>query len=317
VAEDRLAPTAGRLDRALALGWPELSRSRLAELVREGQVWVDGAPATRPAQPVEAGSRLTVALPDPEPAQAIAQDLPLVVVFEDPDLAVIDKAAGMVVHPGAGHRDGTLVNALLHHLDDLSGIGGVLRPGLVHRLDRGTSGLLVVAKHDRAHQALAEQFAAHTAGRNYLALCWGDPGDGARRSHLARHPTDRLRFASTKDGSGKAAVTHHRVRGRAGRVSLVECRLETGRTHQVRVHLAEAGCPLVGDRTYQRGELRGNSRLRAWQDAEPERPLLHAWVLRLTHPRTGEGLRFQVRPPPDFQLAAAAAGLDLPEEPEL
>jgi 23S rRNA pseudouridine1911/1915/1917 synthase len=223
---------------------------------------------------------------------------------------VIDKPPGLVVHPAAGHADGTLVNALLFHLDGLSGIGGVERPGIVHRLDRGTSGLMVVAKNDAAHQHLAAQFAEHSAGRRYLALCMGVPTDasGTVRSFLGRHPTDRLRFASTTEDRGKIAITHWRRVAVAGTISLIECRLETGRTHQVRVHLTEQGWPLVGDPTYQRRSAKLPATLRF---VDPERPLLHAWRLDLTHPRTGAAMAFERPPPADFVAALEAVGIRL------
>lgn len=307
-----VAATTGRADTVLAELLPDLSRSRLAALIKGGWVAVDGQPVRRPASKVHAGSVLTVAVPPPVPTEAQPQDLPLRIVHEDDDLAVIDKAPGMVVHPGPGHPDGTLVNALLHHLDGLSGIGGVVRPGIVHRLDRGTSGLLVVAKHDRAHQHLAAQFAAHTAGRHYLALCLDGPAraSGTVRSQLARHPRDRVRWASTDDPAhGKRAVTHWQVLDR-GALTLVECRLETGRTHQVRVHLTEQGWPLAGDPLYKRRGLPVPATLRP--HVPDNRPMLHAWVLQLEHPSTGEPCKFTAAPPADFTALATAAGLTIP-----
>ncbi|MEQ1500813.1 MAG: RluA family pseudouridine synthase, partial [Myxococcota bacterium] len=263
----------------------------------------------------EAGDTLTVAVPPAAPSRVEAQDLPLTVVFEDDAVAVVDKPAGMVVHPAPGHADGTLVNALLHHLDGLSSVGGEQRPGLVHRLDRGTSGLLVVAKTDVAHRSLAAQFADHSAGRVYLAWVH-DPPDrdrGRIESRLARHPTDRLRFASTAEADrGRRAVTHWEVRGRAGTVGLVTCRLETGRTHQVRVHLSELGAPLLGDRLYaRRGASAVPSRLREAVDPSGDRPLLHAWTLAFVHPTTGAALRFVAPPPPDIVRVGAILGIPL------
>lgn len=299
------AAEAGRLDAVLASALPEHSRSRLSALVKEGRVTVDGRVETRPSAKVSAGARLAIDVPEPRAVGLVAQDLPVAIVYQDADVAVIDKAPGMVVHPGAGHEDGTLVNALLHHVRDLSGIGGELRPGIVHRLDRGTSGLLVVAKHDRAHRALAEQFADHSAGREYLAICVGDPPADAGRiaSRLARHPRDRVRFASTDDPeAGRHAVTHWRVDERfAHGVILVRCRLETGRTHQVRVHCSEAGWPLLGDPLY--GRARPPDAIRHLID--PERPLLHATALHFRHP-DGRALRFDAPPPPDFQAVLDA-----------
>ncbi len=309
---------AGRLDATLTELLPELSRSRVAALVREGRVSVDGALVQRPAAKVRPGSVVSVTLPPPRPSGVAAQELPLQIVHEDDDIVVVDKAPGMVVHPGAGHPDGTLVNALLHHVRDLSGIGGVERPGIVHRLDKGTSGLMVVAKNDRAHRHLAAQFAAHTAGRTYLALCLGSAhaDAGVRESMLARHPVKRLCWASTDSTTGKRAVTHWAVRSRRGAVALVECRLETGRTHQVRVHLTELGLPLIGDPLYRRRHMRLPASLRALALSE-ERPLLHAWRLRLVHPGTGHPLNFESEPPADLSIALAAVGLVTPDEPVL
>ncbi len=309
-----------RLDRAVgdlaSAHDVELSRSRAAALVREGRITVDGAVVARAAQKVRTGQTLVVRVPAATPAEAMPQDLPLTIVYEDDDLAVIDKAVGVVVHPGAGHPDGTLVNALLHHLGGLSGIGGVQRPGIVHRLDRGTSGLMVVAKHDASHQHLAAQFFEHTAGRTYLALCHGAPNTekGTITSRLARHGRDRTRFASTPDPSrGREAITHWRREAVAGTISLLSCTLETGRTHQVRVHLSEAGWPLVGDRTYQPRRVRTPATLGQVVDVSGARPMLHAWQLRLAHPKGDRPLCFVVPPPHDFLMALEAVGLEVPK----
>ena len=275
------------------------SRSRLAALVRAGQVRVDGVVVSRPSAKIRAGAALQVTLPPPAPTGIVPQDLPLSVVYEDAELIVVDKAPGMVVHPGAGHPDGTLVNALMHHVDDLSGIGGALRPGIVHRLDKGTSGLLVVAKTDRAHRHLAAQFADHSAGREYLALCSGRPdhASGTIRSILGRHPKHRVRFASIEDPDrGKPAVTHWWVEASLGSLTLIRARLETGRTHQVRVHLSEQGWPLLGDPLY--GKARVPSRLKPL--VSDDRPLLHARELHFVHP-DGERKSFTAPLPADFQ----------------
>lgn len=302
----------GRLDTVVAEAAEDLSRSRATKLVKEGAVWVDGEVATRPSATVRRGQRVEVRMPALVPDEAVPQDLPVAIVFEDEDIVVVDKAPGMVVHPSAGHDDGTLVNALLHHVDDLSGVGGVERPGIVHRLDRGTSGLLVVAKHDRAHRHLAAQFAEHSAGRTYLAICHGMPQatEGTITSHLARHAKVRARMASTDGSHGRLAITHWRVVGQARGVSLVQCQLETGRTHQIRVHLTERGLPLVGDPMYKQRR----TRLSSWmQGRVPEgRTMLHAWRLTLTHPTTGERCTFEAAPPDDFQGFLDAAGLTLP-----
>lgn len=308
--EVREAPADGRLDAVLAAADPAWTRSAASRWIRDGRVRVDGRPVDRPSFAVTAGQRLEVDVPAPAPVDTVAQDLPLRIVYEDADLAVIDKPAGMVVHPAPGHADGTLVNALLHHLDDLSGIGGEQRPGLVHRLDRGTSGLLVVAKHDAAHRSLAAQFAAHTAGRVYLAVVHDPPkaDEGTERSTLGRHPRDRQRMATVP--GGRPAVTHWRVLARAGAIGLVECRLETGRTHQVRVHLAERGSALVGDGTYSRADRPLPAKLRGLVDPSGERPLLHALRLAFAHPTTGERRAFAAPPPADLQAVLDALGFD-------
>ena len=304
--------TPGRIDVRITTNLDHVSRSQAARLVREGHVTRDGEPVTRPSAEVLPPSVVEVQVPDPRPATVEAQDLPIDVVYEDEWLAVIDKAPGMVVHPGPGHPDGTLVNALLHHLDDLSGVGGELRPGIVHRLDRGTSGLVVVAKSDEAHRALAAQFADHSAGRRYLALCVGSPREdrGEVRDHLGRHPTDRIRMASVPAAQGRAAVTHWRVRSRVGRLTLVECRLETGRTHQVRVHLASLGLGIVGDGLYGRHRPQDlPATIRALVLDDGSRPLLHGWRLGFAHPDDGRPCRFESAPPADYAAVLAAIGL--------
>lgn len=304
----------GRLDVVLAEHLAGVSRAQVARWVREGRVTVDGVGADKPGFRVVAGARVRVDVPPIAPATAIAQDLPIDVVFEDEHVAVINKHAGMVVHPAAGHRDGTLVNALLYHLDGLSAVGGQERPGLVHRLDKGTSGLLVVAKNDAAHRALAAQFADHSAGRTYLAWVLDPPGldRGTVQNELGRHPRDRLRFTAVGAGQGRRAVTHWTVLGRAGAVGLVCCTLETGRTHQVRVHLSELGSPLVGDELYaRRSASRVPARLRPL--VAEDRPMLHAWRLQFVHPASGQRVQFVAEPPDDFAAIAAALELPLPD----
>jgi len=307
----------GRLDVVLVHGVDGYSRSRLAQLVREGAVSVDGTVVQRPSASVAEGAEILVVFPPPKTLETAAQNLPVDIVHEEKHFLVVNKAAGMVVHPGAGHPDGTLVNALLHHVKDLSAIGGVERPGIVHRLDRGTSGLLVVAKSDLAHQALSEQFRDRTAGRHYLAICYRPPlrNSGTQRSNLARHPTDRLRWAST-DRGGKHAITHWRVRGRAGTVGLLECRLETGRTHQIRAHLTEVGHPIVGDRLYKRRgtQLPPSVRTRV---GDVTRTCLHAWRLYFNHPETKEPCLFQAGLPTDMRDLLDALGLQEPDTPAL
>lgn len=307
---EALVSAKGRLDAVVAASVPDLSRSRAAALVKQGAVAVDGLVVSRVSTAVVVGSLLVVDVPDAVADKAVAQDLPLDIVYQDDDMAIINKAAGMVVHPAAGHPDGTLVNALLHHLDGLSGIGGVARPGIVHRLDRGTSGLLVVAKHDVAHHGLAAQFADHSANRRYWALCQGVPkvASGTVRTHVARHPRDRVRWASTDGQSGKLAVTHWERLDVAGEICLIGCRLETGRTHQVRIHMTESGWPLLGDPVYKRKGRRLPASIR--ELVAPNRPLLHAWRLALTHPISGEPLVFTAEPPPDYQATLDALGIE-------
>lgn len=304
-----LASKAGRLDSVLADAIDDLSRARIAGLIKDGQVSVEGLDSVRPSTKVDIGARIDIQVPPPEPDVAQPQDLPLEIVYQDADVVVVNKAVGMVVHPGAGHPDGTLVNALLFHVGDLSGIGGVLRPGIVHRLDRGTSGLLVAAKNDRAHQALAAQFADRTAGRTYLALVHGWPkaDSGTIDRPIGRHRTQRVRFTSIDpSGEAKRAVTHYRVLGRAGqgrgKRALVECRLQTGRTHQIRVHLADEGHPLVGDALY----------LPRKRQPAVDRPMLHAWKLRFVHPTSGEPVEFEAKLPDDFGEALRRLQIDDP-----
>ncbi len=286
-----------RVDQFLAHKLPSLSRSRVQALIAEGQVSLDQEP-TRPSHRLKGGEALELVLAPPVPAEPQAEALPLRVLFQDKDLLVLDKAAGMVVHPGAGHARGTLVNALLHHVTDLQGIGGTLRPGLVHRLDKDTSGLLVVAKNEHALKALQDAFRSREVEKTYLALVVGQPPDtGTIRTLYGRHPTQRVRF-SGKVARGKPAVTHYRVVERLGDLALVEVKLETGRTHQIRVHLAEAGFPLVSDALYgpkkaQRKELIG-------------RQALHAAKLAFRHPRTAKSMAFEAPLPDDFQAALRA-----------
>ncbi len=289
------APEDGRLDRVLSRALPDLSRSRLAALIRAGRVRVDGREVRRPAHPVEAGAVLSVEVPDPAPTHLVGEPVPIEVLYEDRHLAVVVKPAGMPTHPGPGHASGTLAHALVHRFGRLSSVGGVQRPGIVHRLDKGTSGILVVALDDAAHQGLQAMFQRHDVDRRYLALVQGGPDleAGTIRSHLGRHPHDRLRQASLEVG-GRLAVTHWRLVERFEAASLLECRLETGRTHQVRVHLAESGWPILGDRLYA-GHRHPRGWLRHAEDAL-DRPLLHAWRLAFTHPITGRDLAFEKAP---------------------
>ena len=306
-----------RLDKVLAQGLPDLSRSRLQALIAEGRVAADGATITEASLRVKPGWRVTIDLPAAEPATPEAQAMDLVVAYEDQDLIVIDKPAGMVVHPAPGNPDTTLVNALLAHCSGtLSGIGGVRRPGIVHRLDKDTSGLIVVAKNDVAHHGLAVQFAAHTVSRAYVAMVWGvpSPKEGSIEGNIGRSSANRKKMAVVNSG-GKSALTRYSVtRAFAGLAARVECRLATGRTHQIRVHMANKGFPLIGDQTY--GRTAGVARLKRLM---PERALavgtfprqaLHAYLLGFSHPRSGERIMLQSELPNDMkQLIATLEGV--------
>jgi 23S rRNA pseudouridine1911/1915/1917 synthase len=307
----RLAPThvGWRLDRALADAVPTLSRERLKALIRSGAVEADGKPIRDPAIKVKGQEALTVAVPDPAPAHNEAQNIPLKIVFEDDHLLVIDKPAGMVVHPATGNFDGTLVNALLHHCEgSLSGIGGVARPGIVHRIDKDTSGLLVVAKTDVAHEGLAKQFATHSIDRRYFAIVNGVPktSEGTVDAPLARSATNRKKIAIVEGKRGKRAVTHWRRLDVLNNAALVECRLETGRTHQVRVHMASINHPLLGDPAYGRS---GKAHGKILKELQFNRQALHAAELGFTHPVTKHRLSFSSAMPADMQELFKALGL--------
>jgi len=289
-----------RLDKALAASFPDLSRERLKALILDGSVTIDGRAAS-PAMKVAPGVRVAVLIPAALPAEAIAQDIPLTIVYEDADLVVIDKAAGLVVHPAAGNLDGTLVNALLHHCHgQLSGIGGVARPGIVHRIDKDTSGLLVVAKNDRTHEGLAQQFKAHSIDRLYAAVVYGVPVPAAGKidAWVGRSDADRKKMAVQREGRGKHAVTHYRVVQQLRGASQVECRLETGRTHQVRVHMTHIGHPLIGDPLYSRDRKGFKSIL---ETLGFKRQALHAKRLGFIHPGTQQPLVFDSPLPADMQ----------------
>lgn len=295
-----------RLDRALAAAVPTLSRERLKALIRSGAL----TPLVRdPATKVHGDEAFELNVPEPAPAHNEAQDIPLTIVFEDEHLLVIDKAAGLVVHPAAGNRDMTLVNALLHHCgDSLSGIGGVARPGIVHRIDKDTSGLLVVAKTDVAHEGLAKQFAAHSIERRYLAIVSGVPktSGGTIDAPLARSSANRKKMAVVAEGRGKRAVTHWRRLTILRDAALVECRLETGRTHQVRVHMASIGHPLIGDPFYGGS---GKTHRKLLIDLGFHRQALHAATLGFTHPVMKHRLSFESGMPPDMQELFSALGV--------
>ena len=291
-----------RLDKALAQA-SGLSRERVKALIAEGRVLLAGKPAAQASAKAADGARFRIDVPPAAPAAAAAQAIPLVVVFEDEHLIVVDKPAGMVVHPAAGNPDGTLVNALLHHCRGrLSGIGGVARPGIVHRIDKDTSGLLVVAKSDAAHEGLARQFAAHDLERAYLAVCNGHPrpASGTIAGRIGRSDANRKKMAvlAKESSRGKHAVTHYKVVRELVGASLVECRLETGRTHQVRVHLASIGHALLGDPLYGRPNPQVRDTLKR---LNLHRQALHAAVLGFLHPITSDRLRFVSDLPPDME----------------
>lgn len=320
-----------RLDKALALLAGEISRARLQQVIRDGGVRLNGAVVSDPSRKVAEGDAIALVMPEAKPAAPVGQDIPLDVVHEDEYLIVIDKPAGLVVHPAGGHEDGTLVNALIAHCgDSLSGIGGVKRPGIVHRLDKDTSGLLVVAKTDRAHQGLAKQFADHgrtgPLERAYLALVWGAP----RRVHgtidapIERSNRNREKMMVVQEGRGREAITHISLLERyppllkgheeqEALASLIQCELETGRTHQIRVHMSHIGHPLLGDQLYGSGFATKASRLPEGARealAALGRQALHAAVLGFAHPITGEELHFESEPPADFaNLQARLADL--------
>jgi 23S rRNA pseudouridine1911/1915/1917 synthase len=315
------AEAGSRLDTYLAGAVAEMSRSRAKALILQGHVAIGGATIVEPKRPVKSGEHLIVTLPPPEPAIPAAEAIPLAVVYEDKFLVVIDKPAGLVVHPGAGTRSGTLVNALIAHCgDSLSGIGGVARPGIVHRLDKDTTGLMVVAKTDHAHQALAAQFADHGRSgaleRGYRALVWGAPVSfgGTIDAPIARSKSHREKMTVVKSG-GRTAITHYRVEARYGPegappvAALIDCRLETGRTHQIRVHLASIGHPVIGDRTYGAGFATKAAKLpdpARGVAADFARQALHAWLLGFEHPETGEEMRFESPLPDDMDLLMRA-----------
>jgi 23S rRNA pseudouridine1911/1915/1917 synthase len=295
-----------RLDKALAAAAPDLSRMRIQALMAEGRILRDGALVGDASAKARAGQRFVIDIPPAVPATPVAQDIPFPIVFEDEEMLVIDKPAGLVVHPGAGNPDRTLVNALLAYCgDQLSGIGGVRRPGIVHRLDKDTSGLMVVAKTDRAHHALAAELASRTLKRVYTAVVWGHPSpvQGTIEGNIGRSPNDRKRMTVLAHG-GKSAVTHYRVLQRLKGASVVECRLETGRTHQIRVHMAHIGHPLIGDPLY--------GAKRTIKDAAAAakmftRQALHATQVTFLHPLTKMEMCYSSRLPTD--LVDLIAGL--------
>ncbi len=299
----------GRLDAVIAASVAELSRAQVQRLIEDGHVQVGGSVAAKSVR-VREGDTIDVTVPAPEPLEVLPEAIPLVVLFEDTELVVIDKPAGLVVHPAAGHASGTLVNALLHHCKDLSGIGGVLRPGIVHRLDKDTSGVMVATKTERAHAALTAAFAAKSRGeqggleRTYLAITSPAPpsASGTLRTLYGRHPIHRKKFSS-KVTTGKTAVTHWQVVEPLHDAALVRFRLETGRTHQIRVHAADHGWPLVGDATYGH---KPRPEVLAQVARALGRQALHAATLAFDHPVSGARLSFEAPLPEDMQRALAA-----------
>jgi 23S rRNA pseudouridine1911/1915/1917 synthase len=292
-----------RLDAFVAAHLPDLSRSRAAQLIGEGQVRLNGAVA-RKSERVAEGDTVEVDVPDAAPSSVEPEDIPLEILYQDRDLLIVVKPAGLVVHPAPGHYTGTLVNALLHHVGDLSGIGGVKRPGIVHRLDKDTSGVMIVAKHDRAHRRLAAALKRREIRRSYLVAAWGHLPEGTVTvdAPVGRSNRDRKRMAVTE--AGRPAITHFRRLERWPAAELIQARLETGRTHQIRVHLAHIGHPVVGDPVYGAGGARGISGAsRPWArelERRAPRQFLHAHRLDLAHPRTGEPMTFEAPLPEDL-----------------
>lgn len=298
-----------RLDAALVHVFSEHSRSAFARLIDAGAVAIDGRTVSKPSVRVETGQSVTVAFPEPAPAGAVAQNLPLSILFEDSDILVVDKPAGLVVHPAAGHTDRTLVNALLFHASGLSGIGGEIRPGIVHRLDKDTSGLMVIAKNDESHRALASLWSSAEVRKEYLALVYGTPSplSGTVDQPIGRDPGNRKRMAIAP--GGRRAVTEYAVERRFRHVALVRCRLHTGRTHQIRVHMKSIGHPIVGDPVYSGPQWRGipDRRLQHLL-AGFSRQALHAERLSFPHPRTGAPVSFHAPLPRDFAALLEALG---------
>ena len=299
-----------RLDAFVADRVEGLSRSRVAQLIAEDRIRLNGEPAKK-SERLTAGDVVDVEVPPPEPSSVEPEAIPLDIVYEDEDLAVVNKPAGLVVHPAPGHRTGTLVNALLHHVDDLSGIGGVKRPGIVHRLDKDTSGLLIVAKHDRAHRALSAALKRRDISRVYLAACWGhlDADRQTVDAPVGRSHRNRKRMAVVDDG--RRAVTHFRRAERWVAADLLEAKLESGRTHQIRVHLAHIGHPVVGDALYGAGGAKGISGPgHVWArelERKVPRQFLHAHRLAFEHPVKGERMAFESPLPGALAEAAAWA----------
>ena len=293
-----------RLDVFVSGKYPSLSRSQVKKMIEDGEIRLNGLVVSKAGLKLRTGDVVEFALRPAQPWQVAAQDIPLHILYEDRHLLVIDKPAGMVIHPAPGHREGTLVNAILHHCDDLSGIGGVIRPGIVHRLDKDTSGVLLVAKNDETHRHLSEQFREHRVKKTYKALVFGSPveEEGTITLPVGRHPEDRKKM-STRSRRGKEAVTRWRVAGRYGETTLLDVDIETGRTHQIRVHLSSMGHPVVGDRVYGGGGRLKSIRdqaLRARLSAMP-RQALHAWRIAFSHPVDKREMEFVAPLPEDMR----------------
>lgn len=281
-----------RIDKYLAEQLPDITRSYLQKLLKDGSVQMNGKPV-KASTKTAVGALIALTIPEPEEPEILPEDIPLDILYEDSDVILINKPKDMVVHPAAGHYTGTLVNALMYHCKgDLSGINGVLRPGIVHRIDKDTTGVLIVCKNDRAHNALAEQLKEHSITRKYRAIVCGNlkEDEGTVDAPLGRHPQDRKKMAIVRSG-GKRAVTHYRVLERFGNYTYIECRLETGRTHQIRVHMASLGHPLLGDEIYGRAK----------SPFKLEGQTLHAMVLGFIHPTTGEYMEFEAPLPEYFE----------------
>jgi 23S rRNA pseudouridine1911/1915/1917 synthase len=290
-----------RLDRALSELFPSYSRNFLANLVTDGNVAVDGTPAKKTSQRVESGQRVTIEVPEAAPSPLASQDIPLTVLHEDADVVVVDKPAGLVVHPAAGHADQTLVNALLFHVKDLSGVGGELRPGIVHRLDKDTSGVMIIAKHDDAHRKLTANWNSDRVRKEYVAIVYGTPSEerGTIDAPIGRDPRDRKKMAVVADG--RLAITDYELAERLRYASLVRCRLRTGRTHQIRVHLKHLGHPIVGDPLYSGPQWRGIPDKRVQKVLSSlERQMLHAAKITFEHPTSGVAMTFEAALPADL-----------------
>lgn len=284
-----------RLDRYLSETLSNLSRSRIQQLISDNCVQVNGTICTSKKDKLKIGDRITITIPESQPLQITAQNIPLDILYEDDQLLILNKPAGLVVHPAPGHYDGTLVNALLAHCPNLPGIGGIQRPGIVHRLDKDTTGAIAIAKTDLAYQHLQAQLQAKTAGREYLGLVYGVPKttSGTIDLPIGRHPQDRKKMAIIPlESGGRSAVTHWRIEERLGNYTLMYFRLETGRTHQIRVHISKIGHPIIGDPVYGSGRSLG---------VNIPGQALHAWKLRLQHPISQEWIEAIAPPPPSFQ----------------